>query len=176
MNTNKAFTIGKLQIHVGDVSPYADARTEIRIGPFDTRFEADTFSRKHLKEHLEALVKAGLLEPTPPRVRPHIPATEEYEVLDFRGAQHGMLVKRSDLFKESASDPDNNQIGIIESLSFYQDAKGRIVAWPVVHWEGNVCSTLTCPRLLVPYRDNSGLRTIVVDNGQWGTNGPPTDS
>lgn len=176
----RLFTVGSLQVHAGSTSLYGglygDNRGEIRIGPFETQQLANTFAREHLHKCLKGLVEGGVLEPKPPRVSPHIPATEEYEVLDVNRIGFGALLRRSDFYRSEPANIHPDCLGIMVSMSFFQDSKGRVHAWPVVHWEGQVASKLTCPRLVKLYREDATAPRIVIDNGQWGTHGPPTDS
>lgn len=180
MSSSKLFTVGSLEVHAESACLYGDdQRCSVRIGPFAKRTLADTFAWDYLKRRLERLVKIGALEVPArlPRVSPHIPATEEYEVLDVNKIGFGALLRRSDFYKSEAANLDPDRLGIMVDMKFFQDSRGRVHAWPVVHWEGRPNSTLTCPRLVELHRKAQHQTSrITIDNGQWGTHGPPTDS
>lgn len=111
---------------------------------------------------------------------PYIEDKNEYEVLNFKDAPFGLLVTRSDhWYKERGlkmPQKHKRQLGIVTDRKFYQDSKGRIICWPIIAWEGAVVDSMTHPINVIPYRKKQALPIIKMDNGQWGTNGPPTDN
>ena len=113
------------------------------------------------------------------RESPHIPADTDYEIWEFRNCKSGLLVTRSAHYYETRSTPKpkkrrDRQKGIIVDKNFFQDSKGRIICWPVVWWEGGVMGSMTHPTLVTPfYKKDRDLPKVTMDDGQWGTYGPP---
>lgn len=109
------------------------------------------------------------------RESPHIPGTNEYEVSNFRNAPFGLIVTYSDHWyrEHCQKKPKNPKLGIVTTLDFFQDSKGRVICWPNVYWEGEVMSSLCHPMNVVAYRKKQTLPMKTMDDGQWGTNGPP---
>lgn len=86
------------------------------------------------------------------------------QVVDFSKTQVGTLVKRSDHWnKERCIKPRTKlQIGIIVGFEFFQEGYRRIVTWPVIHWEGAACQSLTHPANVALYRKQP-FNTIEID-------------
>ena len=83
-------------------------------------------------------------------------------VANFEDASVGMLVKRSaHCIKEKClKGKQKHQIGIIVGVEFYLDTKAGIITWPVIHWEGQVISSLTHPANAIAYRKRDKLPEI----------------
>ena len=74
------------------------------------------------------------------------------EILDYTNSGFGLMVKRSDFWKTERCQNKNGQLGIIVDKKFYQDEKGSVICWPVIHWEGEVSDSTTHPVNVKPYR------------------------
>lgn len=73
-------------------------------------------------------------------------------VYDFTNLRTGTIVRRSPHWKRERCAKHTKQIGMIVEKSFYADASGKVICWPVIHWEGEILSSLTHPANAVPFR------------------------
>lgn len=116
-------------------------------------------------------------KPAVKRESPHFPGNAEYEVYDWSKAEIGTIVTRSDHWMEQHKTVGNNlkkkwpMYGIVTSLSFFQDGKGRLVTWPSIHWEKESYGSMNHPLNVKPLRsiDEKILPKMTMDDGQWGT-------
>jgi hypothetical protein len=109
------------------------------------------------------------------RESPHIPCDTEYQVFSWFEATTGMLVTRSDHWYEQRCQkkPKVKEIGILTDKSFFEDSKRRVTCHPTVCWEGQGRDHMVHPMNIKPYHDNHTLSMVIMDDGQWGTYGPP---
>ena len=107
---------------------------------------------------------------------PHILPAEEWEVPDFSKGPYGLVVTRSDHWYRERGHKipkRNKELGIVTDRNFFQDGHGRIICWPVIRWEGGVMDSMTHPMNATPLRKKHALPLVKMDDGQWGTHGPP---
>jgi hypothetical protein len=112
------------------------------------------------------------------RIYAYIPSDVEHTVFDYSKGPFGLLVTRSDHWyaERRQHKPHEPDLGIVTDRSFFMDSRGRIICWPLVQWEGQCHTSMNHPLNVKPFRANHGLPTITMDEGQWGTYGPPTDT
>lgn len=80
-------------------------------------------------------------------------STKTTRIYNFHKLNTGAIVQRSPHWKLNRNDKLSKQIGIVTENQFFADANGHVICWPVIHWEGEVCSTIVHPVNAVPYRD-----------------------
>lgn len=82
------------------------------------------------------------------------------QFLDFTAASMGLLVKRSAHQRRelSMTDDEADQFGIMVDREFVEE-QGRVVCYPVIHWEGSPTHHLCHPINLEPVRPHA-LRWI----------------
>jgi hypothetical protein len=70
-----------------------------------------------------------------------------------------MLVERSKHWNETRYVKKNKkkEIGIMVDRKFFLDDAKRVICWPVIHWEGQVVSSMSHPVLVAPYRKSVRL-------------------
>jgi hypothetical protein len=73
-------------------------------------------------------------------------------VYDFKRCATGTIVTRSPHWMTEHPSGDAGQLGVIVDREFYADAKGQVICWPSIHWEGQAMDSLTHPANAVPYR------------------------
>lgn len=84
------------------------------------------------------------------------------QCLDFTEAGCGLLVKRSAHQREQQCVPaDTGDVfGIMTGKEFFED-EGRVVCYPLVHWEDQVLASSCHPINVVPARPHA-LPTITL--------------
>lgn len=86
------------------------------------------------------------------------------EIVDFRTAPAGLLVKRSAHCLDQQAGANPEQLGMIVGLDFFEDATGKAICWPEIHWEGQAISRTTHPANVTPFRAHI-LPTIQMSQG-----------
>jgi hypothetical protein len=88
------------------------------------------------------------------------------KVFDYTRCPSGVLVRRTlHWFVQHAVpkfDAKRDQIGIVVGLEFHAEPNGTLLAFPVIHWEGEATAAMTHPANVRPYRSTRKFPRVEI--------------
>lgn len=87
------------------------------------------------------------------------------QVPNFHEVRPGTLVVRSEHWKQQKYDKDNCQIGMLTEIKIYKDDLNGFSVWPMVHWEGDLHSSLVHP-INVALKSGKELPIVTINDNQ----------